>query len=124
MGTIKDIYEIIKELKNLAKDYQNQEIAEKVIEIQEEFFNYREELENLKNENRQLKERIEELENEAEVEKDLELTSRGCFIKKSEQAQGKVNMYCPACWRNHKKLMPLTRIGVMMKCCNCNAVFR
>lgn len=125
MGTLKDLYEIIKELKNLAKDYQNQEIAEKVIEIQEGFFDFREELENIKDENRQLKERIKELENKAEDENDLELMPQGYYIKKSEKAQGKDIKYCAACWRNEKKLMPFARsIGVMMQCCNCHTTIR
>lgn len=125
MGTLKDLYEIIKELKTLAKDYQNQELAEKVIEIQEGFFDFREEMENIKDENRQLKERIKELENRAEDENDLELMPNGYYIKKSEKEQGKDIKYCVACWRNQKKLMPYTRsVGVMMQCNNCKNVIR
>lgn len=125
MGTLKDLYEIIKELKNLAKEYHNQAMAEKVIEIQEGFFDFREEMENLKDENRHLREKIKELESCADNENDLELTTRGYYIKKSEKAQEKFMAYCPACWNNHKKLMPLVRIGTTtMRCCNCQNVYR
>ena len=125
MGTLKDLYEIIKDLQSLANDYQNQEVAEKVIEIQKGFFALREELENIKDENSQLKERIKELENKSEHENDLELMPQGYYIKKSEKEQGKDIKYCAACWYKEKKLMPIVRsVGVMMKCCNCHTVIR
>ena len=125
MGTLKDVYEIIKELKNLVNEYQNEEMSSKVIEIQEGFFDIREEIENIKDENRKLKETIRELEDNSALEKDLELHPRGCYIRKSEKAQDINIWYCAACWNNHKKLMPFTSsIGSAKQCCNCHTVIR
>lgn len=125
MGTLKNLYEIIKELKNLTKQYHDQAMAEKVIEIQEGFFEFREEMEKLRDENRQLKEKNKELELSVVDEADLELTARGYYIKKSEKEQEMFMGYCPACWNNHRKLMPLVSIGGMtMRCCNCQNGYR
>lgn len=125
MGTLKDIYEIIKELKTLVNEYQNEEMSGKVIEIQEGFFDIREELENIKEENRNLKEIVKQMEDNSEIEKDLELQPGGYFIKKSERAENKDIRYCAACWSNHKKLMPIvSSIGNSKQCCNCHTVIR
>ena len=125
MGSLKDVYEIIKELKDLVKQYQNNEMAEKVIAIQEGFFDLREDFENIKDENRKLKEEIRQLNDTAELEKDLELLPKGCYVRKSEQAEGKRICYCSACWQNYKKLMPLVQtIGSATQCSNCHTVVR
>jgi predicted nuclease with TOPRIM domain len=125
MGTLKDLYEIIKELKSLVNAYQNEEMSGKVIEIQEGFFDIREELENIKEENRNLKETIQQMKDNSETEKDLELQHGGYYIRKSERAENKDIRYCAACWNNHKKLMPITRtIGNAKQCCNCHTVIR
>ena len=125
MGTLKDIYEIIKELKALVNEYQNEEMSGKVIEIQEGFFDIREELENIKEENRTLKETIRQMEDNSELEKDLELQPHGYYIKKSEKAANKDIRYCAACWNNYKKLMPIvSTIGTAKQCCNCHTVIR
>lgn len=122
MSAIKDIYDVIKDLKNLADEYQNHEMAEKVIEIQNSYFNYREEIQKLKDENRSLKDIIARMHNNEELEKDLELTEQGFYIRLSEKEQGKNIMYCPACWQNEHKLMPLVSPqGYRYRCSNCNA---
>ena len=100
MGTLKDIYDIIKELKGLVTEYQNQQMADKVVAIQECFFDLREELADLKDENRQLKEEIIKLNDISELEKDLELDPKGFLIRKSEKESGKDIRYCAACWQN------------------------
>lgn len=125
MGTLKDIYEIIKELKSLVNTYQNEEMSGKVIEIQEGFFDIREEIENIKEENRQLRETIKQLSDNAELEKDLDLAPGGFYIRKSEKEQNKNIRYCAACWQNHKKLMPLVHtLAASSQCCNCHTVVR
>lgn len=124
MGTLKDIYEIIKELKSLVNEYQNEEMSAKIIEIQEAFFDIREELENIKDENRNLKESIKQMEDYSEIEKDLELSPNGFYIRKSEVSQDKHIPYCAACWENSKKLMPLIKeSGSSKRCCNCKALY-
>ena len=125
MGTLRDLYEIIKELKSLVNEYQNEEMSSKVIAIQEGFFDIREELENIKEENRSLKETIKQLEDNSELEKDLELQPGGYYIKKSERDESKNIKYCAACWNNYKKLMPLvTTIANAKQCCNCHSLVR
>ena len=124
MGTLKDLYDIIKDLKGLAKKHNDNEMVEKVIDIQEGFFEMREQIEVVKEENRRLRETIKELESCAELEKDLELTG-GVYIRLSEKDQGKSNQYCAACWQNHKKLYPLIRaMGGSRQCSNCHTAMR
>lgn len=125
MSTLKDIYDIIKDLKSLAKKHNDDEMAEKVVEIQEGFFDIREELENVKEENKRLKDEIVQLEDISELEKDLELTIGGYIIRVSEKNAGKDIRYCAACWQNHKKLMPFVHtIGHALQCSNCHTVVR
>lgn len=125
MSAVKDIYEIIKELKSLVKQYQNDEMAEKVVAIQEGFFDIREDLENVKEENKRLKEEITRLKDISELESDLEITERGYIVRVSEKNAGKDVRYCAACWQNHKKLMPLIHtIGHAIQCSNCHTVVR
>ena len=122
MGTLKDLYDIIKDLKGLAKKHNDNEMVEKVIDIQEGFFEMREQIEGVKEENRQLREKIRELESCAELEKDLELVG-GTYIRLSEKEQGQTHRYCAACWQNYKKLYPIIRtIGAARQCSNCHTV--
>lgn len=125
MSTLKDLYDIIKDFRALAKEYQNEDMAEKLIDIQEGFFELREELVDLQDENKKLKEEIAAFNDISELEKDLELNERGYLVRKSEKEAGKNIRYCPACWQNYKKLMPIVRtIGNAEQCCNCHMVIR
>lgn len=125
MSTLKDVYDFIKELKGLAIEYQNQEMSDKVVAIQESFFELREKIAELKDENRDLKDKILAMNDISELEKDLELVPKGYLIRKSEKELGVNNHYCPACWQNYKKLMPLVNtIGSTRQCCNCHTVIR
>ena len=123
MSTLKDVYDIIKDLRILAKECSNQEMIDKSTEIQESFFEMREAIADLKDENRELKNQIKELNDNSELENDLELVS-GCYlIRKSEKEKGLDNKYCPACWQNYKKLMPIVKtIGNRQQCCNCHTL--
>lgn len=120
MGTLKDLYEIIKDLGGLAKKHNDNAMSEKVIDIQARLFEVREQIEEVKEENRQLREKIRILEDSAEIEKDLELVG-GMYIRLSEKEQGKTNQYCAACWQNYKKLYPVIKITELgRQCCNCH----
>lgn len=107
MSALKDVYDIIKELLSLAKAAENQEMASLVVQIQEKYFDIREEIEDIKDENRNLKDTIARMHNDEELEKDLELTEQGFYIRISEKERGINTMYCAACWQNLHKLMPL-----------------
>lgn len=124
MSILKDAYDILNDLRGLAKKHKNQELMDKVIDMQDAFYQIREDMENLKAENQKLKNRIQNMENTSELEKDLETIEEGMLIRKSEKAANKEIFYCPACWNNHKKLMPLTVTGTIRHCTNCKMVFR
>ena len=122
MSAFKEVYDVIKDVRNLAKEYKNGEMVDKIIDIQEAFFDIREEMENLKEENKSLKSTIEEMKNTSILEDDLELTTKGYYIRKSDAESGKRIYYCPACWQNYKKLIPLFDLGTSFSCPNCKAV--
>ena len=125
MSALRDLYDIIKEFKELVSEYQNEEMSEKLVAIQEGFFELREELADIKDENRALKEEIANLKDISALEEDLELTERGYLIRKSEKEAKKDIHYCMACWQNYKKLMPIVRtIGNVEQCCNCHSRVR
>lgn len=125
MSVVSEIYDVIKELRDLAKKYKDGQMSEKVVEIQEKFFDLRDEMETLREENNRLKESLKELQDNSVIEKDLELTERGCYIRKSEKEQGKNIIYCAACWQKYKKLMPYTHtIGRTLQCSNCHNVIQ
>ena len=58
MGTIKDVYEIVKELIQEAKRIQNQEVVSLAMDVQIKLFDLKEEIEQVKDENKLLKEDI------------------------------------------------------------------
>ncbi len=125
MSIFKDGYDILKDLAKMAKEAENQEMASKVVDIQEKFFDIREEMEEIKEENRNLKETIARMHNDEELEKDLELTEKGYYIRQSEKEKGKTIRYCPACWQNLHKLMPFTWThGSTLQCSNCHHSLR
>lgn len=64
MGTIKDVYDILKDLRSLAKEANNQPMIELAVSIQDNLFDIKDEMQNLKEENRELKAKITKVENE------------------------------------------------------------
>ena len=96
------VYEMIKDAIGLAKKRKDNEIAEKLIEINEKIIA-------LQRENESLRDEITELQSIKELEKDLEMTESGVYVRKSEKALGKSIMYCPACFQKQGKLFPIIR---------------
>ena len=95
MGTVMDIYQLVRDLIDEAKKQKNLELVDKLIEIK---------LSNI-------------------IEEDLELLPKGYYIRKSEKAEGKDIKYCVACWQNIKKLMPyVNSVGSSKICCNCHNI--
>lgn len=99
MGTIMDVYQLVRDLIDEAKKEKNLEMVDQLIAIKLA-------LSEMQDENNDLKRRITELEQASITEEDLELQSQGYYIKKSEKEEGKNIKYCAACWQNTKKLMP------------------
>lgn len=116
MGTVMDIYQLIRDLIDEAKKEKNLEMINQLIEIKLA-------LSEMQDENSELKRRILELEQAGIIEEDLELQPQGYYVKKSEKGEGINIRYCAACWQNHKKLMPYTMsVGRAMQCNNCHNV--
>jgi len=116
MGTVMDIYQLIRDLIDEAKKEKNLEMVNQLIEIKLA-------LSEIQDENNDLKRRIVELEQACIAEEDLELQPQGYFIKKSEKEEGRNIKYCVACWHNTKKLMPYTlSVGRAIQCSNCHNV--
>lgn len=125
MGSIKDIYDIIKDVREFAKEKKNNEMVEKLLDIQARVSEIQEELENTKAENRELRNKVQQLEDASVIEQDLELREDGCYVRKSEQRQHKKIRYCAACWQNYKKLMPvIPGMSSICQCENCHITIR
>lgn len=114
MSIIGDAYEILKDIRELAERHKDKEISDKLVQLQGMFYD-------LKNENESLKSKIKALEETNELEKDLELTNKGWYIRKSERNEGKDVRYCAACFQNLHKLYPFTPGSMRrdMFCSNC-----
>lgn len=120
MGSLKDIYDILKDLMNNAKTLQNQPMINLSMELQASFFELKEEIEKLKDENRELNKLLEKNIKNEEIEKDLELNVKGYYTRNSEQ--NKIQ-YCARCWNIERKLMPLNRQTIKTaKCINCKII--
>ena len=116
MGSIMDIYQLVRDLIDEAKKEKNLEMVNQLIEIKLA-------LSEMQEENEGLKRKIADLEQANITEEDLELQPRGYYIKKSEREKGKDIKYCAACWQNTKKLMPyISSIGRALQCSNCHNV--
>ena len=114
MSVVKDLLDLIKEARELAEKYQDKEMSAKLVDIHGRMID-------LQTENSELKQRIKNLEELNEDSKDLELSDRGWYIKKSEYEEGKDIKYCSACYKNSHKLYPLVH-GSLKKdyfCTNC-----
>lgn len=116
MGTVMDIYQMVKDMIDEAKNQRNLELVEKLIDIKLVLLEMEEE-------KRDLEKKIEELERSNLTYDDLELQPKGYYIRKSEEKEGKSIKYCAACWQNTKKLMPFViSVGNFQQCCNCHNV--
>ena len=106
MGTIKDVYDLLKDLMQEAKKLKNQEMISLAMGLQSMFFEFKEENEKLKDENKGLKEEISKLKEPSIKEEDIKYYSAGFFTLKSEDNK---LPYCSACWKTEKKVVPLSR---------------
>ena len=120
MGTLKDAYDILRDLIKEAKRLQNLEMISLSMDVQEKLFELREEMETLKDENKELKAQLEEAKNPKIKEEDIKYYSSGFFTLNSE---GNHLPYCSACWKADKKLVPLSRHSQwwMYRCSKCQS---
>lgn len=106
MSAFKDFYDILKDLVQLAKVAKNQEVLTASMNLQAKFFELREENENLNQELKQLKEKIDQLEKSTLLEDQIEYSTRGFFVIKSEEPK---IPYCSMCWKRDHKQIPLSQ---------------
>lgn len=83
MGTVMDIYQLVRDLIDEAKKQKNLELVDKLIEIKLS-------LSEIEDENRDLKKKIEELEQSNIIEEDLELLPKGYYIRKVKKQREKI----------------------------------
>ncbi len=123
MGTIKDVYEILKDLMKEAKRLKNQEMISLAMDLQSMFFDFKEEIESVKDENKTLQEEIKKLKQPSIQEEDIKYTKNGFFTLNSEKND---IPYCSACWKLEGKTVPLAK-GVKAwwhyTCPHCKADF-
>jgi len=100
---------IVGKLAGIAKNVKGGEAKAELAEIQQRLLGLQQDFSLLVDENQRLKREAEERDRMADIEADLEFTTDGHFyVRKSEKEKG-VIAYCPVCWGNEKKLVPLTR---------------
>lgn len=109
MATIKDAYEIVKDLMSIAKKARNQEVIDLAMNLQTIIFDLREQSEKDKQEIKALNERIAEILKSDVVEENIEYSHKGFFTIKTENPQ---IPYCTHCWKRNKILVPLAQKGV------------
>ena len=115
LGALKSAFDIghnINQRLKEGKSYPN-EIADQLLQLQQLVLDSQRALNDAAEEIRLLKERLAAYERTDALEKDLEWVADGGFyIRKSEQQAGKQIAYCPLCWGENKKVIPLNiKIG-------------
>ena len=120
MSVFKEIYDILKDLKNEAKRLQSQEMLSLSMDVQEKLFEFKEEIENVKEENKTLREKLESLNHPMIKDDDIDYSPKGFFTLNSEDNR---LPYCSACWKTERVLVPLSSQGVwwQYKCSRCKS---
>jgi hypothetical protein len=87
-------------------------VRTKITEMQDLVFSTQRALGEAEEENRHLRRQLDEREQMKAVEADLEMEPDGQYrYRASERAANKHIPYCPVCWGEHQKLIPLTPFG-------------
>ncbi len=98
------MYDILKDLLNLAKESGKQELVDLANEIQADLFNMREENQNLKEENRKLQTKLLDDKKLKNIEKDLIPHIQAFYTRKSDKIE---RLYCARCWDKENNLIQL-----------------
>jgi len=115
MGTIKDVYEIIKDIRNFAQEMGNTPFYDKVIEIQSVFFDLREENSKLKDQNDLLQKQLNELRIEKNQKDDVILTNDGYLTLKSDGNNPII--YCSHCYATKGLFVPMLKQSQFIYVC-------
>ena len=106
-----DISRTINQRIKEGKSYPN-EIADQLLQLQQLMLDSQRALNDAAEEIRTLKEEIAVLKETGKIEQDLEWVEDGGFwVRKSETSSGTAICYCPLCWGDGKKLVPLNPIS-------------
>lgn len=104
-----DIAKIVRDALKEEKVDRNK-IADQLMQLQQKLLESQESLNDAADEIRNLKQRIAASAELADVKQDLEWVDDGGFwVLKSDQANGRRIPYCPLCWGENAKLVPLTK---------------
>jgi len=121
MGAFKDIYDILKDLLQVAKDAGNQVLVDKAMDIQAKLFEFKEENEGLKDEIKSLREQIAAYDKTAEIEAAL-IPHTGAFYTTKDDPQKRI--FCSHCWQSGKKLIQMHSFnGPFHLCPHCKNTF-
>jgi len=102
-----DISRTINQRIKEGKSYPN-EIAEQLLQLQQLMLDSQRALNDAAEEIRALKQEVTALQGMEQIQQDLEWVEDGGFwIRKSERESGTTIHYCPLCWGDGKKLVPL-----------------
>ena len=109
-------FELIRGALELLKreDLDRHEIAARLLELQALVLETRQALSDADDENRSLKRELADNSNLMELEKDLFFTGEeggGVFLLNTERAGGIFKPYCPICWADDRKLIPLVEMA-------------
>ena len=105
LGALKTIAEIAKNVNNI-------ELNRKLIDLQSSLMDMQQHMTELFEENHVLKNQMEEQKKLQEIGGDMEyVDDGGFFVRKSERLVGKNISYCPACWGDSRKDVPLNPLS-------------
>ena len=107
-------FDLIKGIRELLKreKVDPQEISARLLELQELLLQAQSALGDAQEENRQLRQQLANSDAIKELEADLEMEPDGQFlVRNSEKKDGKYIPYCPICWGESNKLIPLTPLA-------------
>jgi hypothetical protein len=111
LSSAKTAFELARALGNgLSKgQIKLEEVPARLMELQQHILTMQSVVHDLAEENRQLREQLDDRERTRGIEADLEMEPDGQYsYRKSERVAGKLIQYCPVCWGENNKLIPLT----------------
>ncbi|OFW32081.1 MAG: hypothetical protein A3J28_08425 [Acidobacteria bacterium RIFCSPLOWO2_12_FULL_60_22] len=102
----------LKTISEIAKNVNSIELTQKIIELQKSIFEMHQQMTELSDDNRNLKNQVEEQKKLQEIDEDMEFVEDGgFFIRKSEREAGTNIAYCPVCWGDSRKSVPLNPVS-------------
>lgn len=114
LSAVKSGFDIAKSIREQVKrpDIDANEVSSQLLLLQQVMLDTQKALNDAQEEIQELKNQLAQKDAVATIDEDLEYVSDGGFyVRKSESATGKRIPYCPICWGENKKLVPLNPSG-------------